>query len=142
MRKRRGEEEERKRRGRGRGRGRGEAKRTCLSVEQHEGPTGTWCSGVRVRDVLAADVRERKKAACASGCAMERSETVSVVRVPSAAAATISSPSRSASTRLDEPSARMTVADDGKHGSDAAADTVTATFWPELEQCEPTSQMK
>jgi hypothetical protein len=54
----------------------------------------------------------------ASGLAIERSETVSVVTVPSAVAAKILSPSLSASMRDDVPSALVTMEDEGKQGSD------------------------
>jgi len=52
--------------------------------------------------------------------AIERRETVSVVRAPSAVAATMASPSLSASSRTVVPSARVTEEDDGKHGSSPA----------------------
>ena len=62
-----------------------------LRLEQHASPTGRWCSGVRV-SVLSASVVSVTKVACASGLAIERSETVSVVRAPSAVAARMTSP--------------------------------------------------
>ena len=87
-----------------------------LRVEQHASPTGMWCSGVRVSN-LSASVVSVTKVASASGLAIERSETVSVVRAPSAVAATILSPSLSASTRAVVPLAQVTSAEEEKHGS-------------------------
>jgi len=59
-----------------------------LRIEQHAAPMGRWCSAVSVR-VWLVEVVSTANGACASGLAIERSETVSVVRAPSAVAATI-----------------------------------------------------
>ena len=73
-----------------------------------------------MRVSFAAVVRAMYAAAFASGLAIERSETVSVVRAPSAVAETITSPSLSASMREGVPSALVTIDDEGKHGSSEA----------------------
>jgi hypothetical protein len=90
---------------------------------------------VRVSVVLAA-VSVTYDAALASGWAMEKKETMSVVSAPSAVAATMLSPSLRASRRARVPSAMVTIDDEGKHGSsdepDASAERVArATAWVE-----------
>jgi len=57
----------------------------------------------------------------ASGLATDRSETVSVVRVPSATAATMTSPSLREAIAATLPSALVTVAVEGKHRGSALA---------------------
>ena len=93
----------------------------CSRVAQHVAPTGTWWPAVRVTVLFAADARATYAAAFASGLAIDRSETTSVVSAPSCVAASISSPSLRASMREGEPSALVTIDDEGKHGSPAGA---------------------
>ena len=71
---------------------------------------------MRVIDLPAAVVM-LTKVASASGLAIDRSETVSVVTLLSSAVATISSPSLSASRRTRSPLARVAREEEGKHGS-------------------------
>ena len=73
---------------------------------------------MRLRLRPSAIVRVRKSA-FASGLAIERSETVSVVSAPSLVAATMASPSRRDAMSTRVPSAIVTKACDGKHGSSA-----------------------
>mmetsp|Transcript_24450 Transcript_24450/g.48975 ORF Transcript_24450/g.48975 Transcript_24450/m.48975 type:complete len:209 (+) Transcript_24450:574-1200(+) len=86
-----------------------------LSSVQHTAPTGTWCSGVRLR-AMSSSVMRLTKVASASGLASETKDTVSVVITPFAVVATMLSPSLSASMREAVPSAKVTMAEDGKHG--------------------------
>eukprot|EP00900_Chrysochromulina_parva_P024663 jgi/Chrpa1/6830/Chrysochromulina_OHIO_Genome00010681-RA len=89
----------------------------CLRSAQHAAPTGTWCVGVSVRLRPDAVVSTTKVVLGTSASASERSETVSVVRVPSAVAATMASPARSALRGRGVPSAIVTSASLGKHGA-------------------------
>ena len=72
---------------------------------------------MRVIEAFAVVVSVRKWSTCTWGWAMERMDTVSVVRDPSAVAATIWSPSLSASRRERVPLARVHIAQLGKHTS-------------------------
>ena len=87
-----------------------------LRIAQQDGPTGTWCSSVRVT-LRPAAVESMRNVDSASSSARERALTVSVVRTPSAVATTISSPSCRASSERMVPLASTTVAEEGKHGS-------------------------